>query len=101
MRRKAPILCATAASAQDTTPGSERGACLHRGNAGTWENHLAPRLTPGMGDRVPKGPGVTWELHLGHEPEGDTTNVVKQARYREASDKRSDPRGAGGSLSGA
>ena len=34
-------------------------------------------------------------------PHGDTTNAVKQARYREASDTRSDPRRAGGSLSGA
>jgi hypothetical protein len=34
-------------------------------------------------------------------PQGDTTNVMKQARYREASDKRSDPRRAGGRLRGA
>jgi hypothetical protein len=31
----------------------------------------------------------------------ETTNAVKQARYWEASDKRSDPKWAGGSLSGA
>ncbi len=34
-------------------------------------------------------------------PHGDTTNVRKQARYREASAKRSDPRWAGGRLRGA
>ena len=77
------------------------GACLHRGSSGTWENHLSPCTTPGLGDRATKGPGVTWELHPGHEPDEDTTNAVKQARYREASDKRSGPRWAGGSLSGA
>jgi len=44
---------------------------------------------------------VPWELHPGHEPEEDTTNAVTQARYREASAKRSDPRWAGGSLRGA
>jgi hypothetical protein len=78
-----------------------RGAGRHRGNSGTWENHLSPCTTPGLGDRVTKGPGVTWELPPGHEPDEDTTNAVKQARYREASEKRSDPRGAGGSRSGA
>jgi len=77
------------------------GACLQRGNSGTWENHLFPSIIPGLGDRVTKGPGMTWELRPGHEPEGDTTNAVKQARYREASDEGSDPRRAGGSLSGA
>jgi hypothetical protein len=56
---------------------------------------------PGVGDRGTKGPGVTWGLHPGHEPNEDTTNAVKQARYREASDQRRDPRRAGGSLSGA
>src|SRR5262249_49804497 len=65
-------------------PGSESGACLHRGNAGTWEHHLSPRIMPGLGARATKGPGVTWGLHPGHEPERDPTNVVKQARYREA-----------------
>src|SRR5882724_4110365 len=44
------------------------GACLQRGNSGTWENHLSPRITPGMGDRVTKSPGVTWGLRPGHEP---------------------------------
>ena len=77
------------------------GACLHRGSSGTWENHLSPCTTPGLGDRATKGPGVTWGLQPGHEPARETTNAVKQVRYREASDKRSDPRWAGGSLSGA
>ena len=77
------------------------GACLHRGSSGTWENHLSPCTIPGFGDRVTKGPGVIWGLRPDHEPDGDTTNGRKQARYRGASDKRSDPRGAGGGLSGA
>jgi hypothetical protein len=84
-----------------TPPGSESGACLQRGHSGTWEHHRSPRITPGLGDRVTTGPGVTWGLRPGYEPEGDTTHTVKQARYREASDQRSDPRGAGGSLRGA
>jgi hypothetical protein len=35
------------------------GACLHRGNLGTWESRRSPCLIPGLGDRVTKGPGVT------------------------------------------
>ena len=41
-----------------TPPGSESGACLHRGNSGTWESHLSPCHRPGSGDRVTTGPGV-------------------------------------------
>jgi len=100
MRRKATVLCATW-RVHRTPPGSESGACLHRGSSGTWENPLSPCTTPGLGDRVTKGPGVIWGLRPDHEPDGDTTNGTKQARYRGASDKRSDPRRAGGSLSGA
>src|SRR6266850_1909886 len=37
-----------------TPPGSESGACLQRGDSGTWESHLAPCHRPGMGDRVTK-----------------------------------------------
>ena len=97
--RKAAVLSAIW-QVRRTPPGSESGACLHRGSSGTWENHLSPCTIPGVGDRVTKGPGVAWGLHPGHEPNEDTTNAVKQAWYREASDKRSDPRGAGGGLSG-
>ena len=63
------------------------GACLHRGNSGTWESHVSPCQTPGVGDRVTKGPGVVWGLRPDHEPSGDTTNALKQARYQGASDK--------------
>jgi hypothetical protein len=45
-----------------TPPGSESGACAQRGNSGTWENHLSPCATPGMGDRTAKSPGEVWEL---------------------------------------
>src|SRR2546422_769670 len=41
-----------------TPPGSENGACLQRGNAGTWESHLSPCPIPGLGDRVTTSPGV-------------------------------------------
>ena len=98
---------------EGSSPGCDSGECAghHRGlragqvfRGGTRERGSttwSPRTTPGVGDRVTTGPGVTWGLHPGHEPDEDTTNAVKQARYREASDQRSDPRGAGGSLSGA
>ena len=67
---------------------------LTLGRAGTWESHLSPCLLPdgGPGDQRPwRGRGLPPD----HEPVRDTTNARKQARYREASDKRSDPRGAG------
>jgi len=44
--------------ADGTPPGSESGACISRGNSGTWESHLSPCATPGMGDRTTKSPGV-------------------------------------------
>src|SRR5947208_15825459 len=72
-----------------TPPGSESGACLHRGNSGTWESHVSPCQTPGVGDRVTKGPGVVWGLRPDHEPVRDATNTPKSARYRGGSDKRS------------
>ena len=71
------------------------GACLHKGNSGTWESHVSPCQTPGVGDRVTKGPGVVWGLRPDHEPVRDTTNTPKWARYRGASDKRSALRRAG------
>ena len=78
-----------------TPPGSESGACLQRGNSGTWESHLSPCLMTGMGDRLIKGPGVV----LGASPRSRAREghheLWEHARYREASDKRSDPRGAG------
>ena len=55
---------------------------MHRGDLGTWENHLSPCDIPGEGDRATKGPGVIWALRPDHEPLGETTNVGKQARYR-------------------
>ena len=65
------------------------GACLHRGNSGTWESHLSPCPIPGMGDRVTKGPGVPWGLPPGHEPVRDTTNSGSRQGIGKASDKRS------------
>ena len=92
--RKAAVLDARG-RVRRTPPGSESGACLHRGSSGTWESHLSPWHIPGVGDRVTKSPGVVWGLRPDHEPVRDTTNAQKQARYRGASDKRSDPRRAG------
>ena len=54
------------------------GACLQRGNSGTWESHLSPCCIPGMGDRVTKSPGVAWLLPPWHEPVTDRTNEAKQ-----------------------
>jgi hypothetical protein len=63
-----------------TPPGSESGACSHRGSSGTWESHLSPGHIPGLGHRATKGPGVTWRLPPRREPLGDTTNKRKQTR---------------------
>ena len=77
------------------------GACSHRGNSGTWESLLSPCFRPGLGDRVPKGPGVTWALPPGHEPFGDITNLGSKQGIGKASDKRSPRAGQDGSRSGA
>ena len=61
-------------------PGSESGACISRGNSGTWESHLSPCQTPGVGDRVTKGPGVVWGLRPDHEPVKDTTNTTEAGK---------------------
>src|SRR6266571_1875309 len=91
--RKAAVLD-TLGQVSRTPPGSKSGACLHRGSSGTWESHLSPCQTPGVGDRVTKSPGVVWGLRPDHEPARDTTTTPKWARYRGASDKRSDRRRA-------
>jgi hypothetical protein len=91
--RKAAVLGA-GGRVRRTPPGSQSGACLHRGRSGTWESPLSPWHTPGMGDRVITGPGVGWECRPAHEPVRDTTNGPQQARYRGASAKRRVPRGA-------
>ena len=84
--RKAAVLGARG-RVRRTPPGSKSGACMHRGSSGTWESHVSPCQTPGVGDRVTKSPGVVWGLRPDHEPSGDTTNALKQARYQSASDK--------------
>jgi hypothetical protein len=91
--RKAAVLGA-GGRGRRTPPGSKSGACIHRGSSGTWESHRSPCHTPGVGDRVTKGPGVVWGFRPDHEPVRDPTNRQKQARYRDASDKRSVPRWA-------
>ena len=75
-------------------PGSQSGACMHRGSSGTWASHLSLCPIPGKGDRATNSPGVVGGLRPAHEPVRDTTNAPQQARYRGASDQRSAPRGA-------
>ena len=88
--RKAAVLGA-GGRVRGTPPGSKRGACIHRGSSGTWESHLSPCQTPGVGDRVTQSPGVVWGLRPDHEPVRDPTNAQQWARFRGASDERSDP----------
>src|SRR5215471_4926435 len=71
------------------------GACLSRGNSGTWESHLSPCPHARIGGPDDQKPWRGRGLPPDHEPVRDTTNVRKQARYREASDERSDPRWVG------
>jgi hypothetical protein len=49
-------------------------------NMGIMTTFKKPTLESGWGERATTGPGVTWELHPGHEPDEDTTNAVQQAR---------------------
>jgi hypothetical protein len=92
--RKAAVLGARR-PARGTPPGSKSGACMQRGSSGTWERHVSPCHTPGVGDRGTQRPGVGWGRRPDHEPVRDTTNAQKPARYRGASAERSDPRRAG------
>ena len=72
-RRKAAVLGA-GWRVRRTPPGSESGACLQRGHAGTWERHRSPCARPGRGARVTQGPGAVLGLPPGDEPARDTTN---------------------------
>jgi hypothetical protein len=67
MHRQAAVLGARG-RVHKTPPGSESGACMQRGNSGTWESHLSPCSTTGRGDRSIPGPGVAWGLPPRHEP---------------------------------
>ena len=53
-----------------TPPGSESGACLHRGRSGTWESHRPPWASRGVGDRVLTGPGGVWGFQQAPSPHG-------------------------------
>ena len=53
-----------------------------------------------QGYRLTKSPGAGWQLPTASEPQGGHKRR-ERTRYWAASDKRSDPRGAGGSLSQA
>jgi hypothetical protein len=58
-----------------TPPGSESGACLHRGTRELGRAICLLDDMPGLGDRVTKGPGAVWALRSDSEPFGDTTNA--------------------------
>ena len=78
-----------------TPPGSESGACLHRGNSGTWESHLSPCPIPGMGDRVTKSPGVAVGASTAPRADYGHHEPRKQARYRGGERQAKPPRWAG------
>ena len=82
-KREKPMRCKPwKAAVLDTTgrvlrtpPGSKSGVCFQRGRSGTWESHLSPGDSSGLGDRRLKGPGVVGALRPNHEPARDTTNT--------------------------
>ena len=57
-----------------TPPGLRAGKAGIRAGAGTWERHRPPCHSPGKGDRVTKGPGVTGPLPPARQPAADTRN---------------------------
>src|SRR2546422_7064355 len=63
---------------------SPQGALGHLG-----EPPVSLTRDPEWGDRVTKGPGVTWGLPPGHAPVRDTTNPGSRQGIGKASDKRS------------
>src|ERR671922_2325240 len=75
--RKAAVLDATW-RAPRTPPGSESGACLHRGSSGTWESHLSPCNSCRSGEPA-DSTTLAWPRGLppSHEPETETTNDGK------------------------
>ena len=95
---KAAVRCALW-RVRRTPPGSESGACLQRGNSGTWESHLSPCANPGSGDRVTKGPGAVWRLRPGNEPCGETTNARSTQGIGKRATSEATREGHGGSRS--
>ena len=94
-RRKAAILDA-ARRVRRTPPGSESGACLQRGDSGTWESHLSPwEQSPDKGDRHNQHPGVWWPTRSASEPtpaqagRGHKEERVNP-RYRKGAKKHTD-----------
>ena len=98
--RKATVLGARG-RVRRTPPGSESGACIHRGSSGTWESPLSPCHMPGMGDRVTTSPGVVWGPRPGHEPVRDTTNEHSRQGIGKRATSEATGDGQCGSLSGA
>src|SRR6266446_4917954 len=77
------------------------GACLQRGDSGTWESHLSPCQRPGAGGRVTKGPGAAWALRPGNEPLGETTNERSRQGIGKRATSEATGEGQDGSRSGA
>ena len=73
-RRQAAVLGALW-RVRRTPPGSESGAGLQRGSSGTWESHVSPGVSPGLGERVTTSPGVVWGPRPGHTPVRETTHA--------------------------
>ena len=112
MQRKAAVLSCDMASEEGTPPGSESGACTHRGNSGTWESLLLPchilpeqglpadQIVPALTVRFPtaaslergyKGKGD--EQGAGERATSEATRNEQQAVLAEHStDERGEPR---------
>jgi hypothetical protein len=93
--RKAAVLDATG-RAPRTPPGSERGACLHRGSSGTWESHRSPGNSCRSGEPA-DATTLAWARGASTAPRAGNGDHERRepARYRAARDKRRVPSGAG------
>jgi len=93
--RKAAVLDATW-RAPRTPPGSESGACLQRGSAGTGASHLSPG-TGGRSGEPADARTLAWPRGASTEPRAGNGDRARRepARDRAARDTRSVPRGAG------
>jgi hypothetical protein len=69
-----------------TPPGSESGACLHRGNSGTWESQLSPcraARNGGPGDQRPwrvRGASTRTRARKGHHKRTEARKVPGSER---------------------
>ncbi len=89
VRRKAAVLGARG-RVRRTPPGSESGACLHRGNSGTWESQLSPcRPYPEWGTGCPKALAWSGGFDPATSPQGQHVRAAaSQVSGRERQAKR-------------